>query len=905
MDQPTVNASSESKPQSRPLQQSALPVPSPPPESALSSHSGNGRHGHSAADVPAETPEPADQDHCTDTETKAATSDKLLLLPPSAPDGPSPTNVATQEARGPDVAKLRPKKRAVLVQVTDPAQWSGNIATPCIASIPKEPPPDMDAREAIKVLHQEFKSFDRRRKRSKHVLLRNHQLYKKLDASKKIPKAIPPTPRPDLYKRLVNPSAAWVSEMSACDDTFYFHRPSNCRPFAPHSKRNRKFDQAGWVQRQKRTVLFQKWTRWLNRCTDHYLYDYSSENPNSDDFPEYVKAAEEYVKARKHSHSGNSRNRNGDDDDDDDDKVLPVYGESGDEYLSEGFVRELEQEKKEQEILRAKRIEKEKDRDELIERIFHNTVAECKVRWDKECKQKYEDRRYQLYRREWRRRNLLQKNYDYLANTRLKNMRKAICDSGASDEATISRQCQAVQPTVYEMCYIQWLQKLLSGPKPQKPEKNTSAGRKPADVHLQQGQSKARLYSSGPTKEDLDFIDDSYADVDMDECDQLSDIYNEREGEGMNGSSQASRVSDVSASAEEATSKPQESTSGDRAIERGLSEKARPAALKDSHSAKRSAKDTAGFTSSDCAEMPPRKQAKTEKPSPSPPPPLAHPGRPSASDVIDISSESESDNVLDLFTIQGKGSAGYMMYSKWETDQLYWELTRTLRTMCVVNYTTDRPTYFERFKADNKLRPEDACMIWGDFMEWMRENRGGVVERLVGSKNKPWVAVPVGIRYSLFKSFHNDQQQDPGIILMGLRDDDELGIPLRLSAAGSGLESEDDIPLISQLFPSTKQTGDAHDELELAKRPRGRKDIRPIRVEDPNVQALREEQSRMEERLQKRLFMAKAPVQRSKDINRTATNINGNDRDTSSIDALIIASGRVPYQPAFDTSSAE
>ena len=180
----------------------------------------------------------------------------------------------------------KPKKRAKLFQVSDPTQWSGNIAQSQITHssvdnlletmgpIPhKVPAPTMKIQIAINILKDAFSTFERRVTVVSHNKMYTSRLYEKLRFSDKSPNKIPDKPSIAAIQSAQGPSSYWNKEILKSTDSLWFYRPIRMRlnPMVKQTKKQKK-RRLPHSTRLK-MVAIQARICWIMQCSDTWIYN--------------------------------------------------------------------------------------------------------------------------------------------------------------------------------------------------------------------------------------------------------------------------------------------------------------------------------------------------------------------------------------------------------------------------------------------------------------------------------------------------------------------------------------------------------------------------------------------------------------------------------------------------------
>ena len=210
------------------------------------------------------------------------------------------------------------------------------------------------------------------------------------------------------------------------------------------------------------------------------------------------------------SNPGNPGTPDGNDDDDDN-EVLPLFGESDEEYDSETY-REIE--KEEEERLKAASAERMMlTEDEVTEGIRDATQSLADL-WAETKKPGWDRKAYKLwnqYKRAGARKLVLAKAVSRLQrlDSRIAQICKEIARDTWRNKAELQRQTCSLEPSVFDREYERWLIKMLSSPiqppKPHQLPKMKTPVRKPASIH----EDEEEILTSDVDDGLDDFLDDS------------------------------------------------------------------------------------------------------------------------------------------------------------------------------------------------------------------------------------------------------------------------------------------------------------------------------------------------------------------------------------------------------------
>ncbi|KAJ2077379.1 hypothetical protein H4R24_005168 [Coemansia sp. RSA 988] len=152
---------------------------------------------------------------------------------------------------------------------------------------------------------------------------------------------------------------------------------------------------------------------------------------------------------------------------DDDADVLPLYGESSDEAeLSDGFLREVEQEREEIALRKAKATETEERRVAMVKEVIQEMVEHYARMWHETAQPRMERKAHGLWGRYIGRRQVLLSELADLRDRRLLKAQQSVIGSGVSKRLQTKVLCGGLRATVDEIARVTWLLRLTECPRP-------------------------------------------------------------------------------------------------------------------------------------------------------------------------------------------------------------------------------------------------------------------------------------------------------------------------------------------------------------------------------------------------------------------------------------------------------
>ncbi|KAI9501434.1 hypothetical protein BX070DRAFT_47905 [Coemansia spiralis] len=149
------------------------------------------------------------------------------------------------------------------------------------------------------------------------------------------------------------------------------------------------------------------------------------------------------------------------------DKVLPLYGESSDsgEY-SDGLLREITKENKEQQTTNKKLADAENNRLSLVTAVIQDTLEKYAVDWQERTLPKLELRSFNLWNKYANQRTLLQDKLNDLVSRQMPNAQKSVVESGVTTRVRTIPLCEGLRSTMELISETRWLLDLISKPQP-------------------------------------------------------------------------------------------------------------------------------------------------------------------------------------------------------------------------------------------------------------------------------------------------------------------------------------------------------------------------------------------------------------------------------------------------------
>ncbi|KAJ1921046.1 hypothetical protein H4219_000904 [Mycoemilia scoparia] len=461
-----------------------------------------------------------------------------------------------------------------------------------------------------------------------------------------------------------------------------------------------------------------------------------------------------------------------------DDEILPLFGESEEEYLSDKFIQELESEEKDRETKAKKLKEKEDSRQKLVKEIIERKEQEYREAWNLNMRPKLEIKARKLWVK-WRSLRsdpqTLEEMRNNLVNVRLPKAEKAIMDSGEANEKKIVSLCSSLQHTVYEICKHDWMTKLLSGSKPKRRREMVGElkDKKSEDKAIPKSKSENKKISQKslidrPTQEDLDFIDDSM-EV-QEEYSSSSSEYSDSESDASSSMNTRKRVTE-----KQQLSKAESSGNGQKS------------------DSKKENKKMGSQTLKGLEAMPSTPKPKDK---------LVEKGSGPEIHNKDVVNKSPSLNTLlrslpSLKINEQKCNSIYVLFEKHGSVNMYKILINTIRLCCSMNYANRKKRSLIE-KEMESVPQEMASSIWRYYARWVLSTQPHDYEHRHDNSRERLSS------YKLFKKFHTavvKHQAIPDINKVALDKQKAISIGVPKQDMSTGVKTDNvlkEIPVVGE-----------------------------------------------------------------------------------------------------------